>query len=63
MFISLLIDTDTFDVSLLQHVTAEGTALVQQAEDAASSQVKYYDLFPLSAVNCVFILIRYSYYL
>ena len=31
---------------------------MQQAEDAASSQVKYYDL--ISAVICVTILIRFS---
>jgi cullin 1 len=29
-----------FSTIFMQHVTAEGTALVQQVEDAASSQVK-----------------------
>ena len=50
MLICLYISTKTFLMfSLLQHVTAEGTALVQQAEDAASSQVNSF-LFKCSSL-------------
>lgn len=34
----LYIDRDIFPVLFMQHVTAEGTALVKQAEDAASNK-------------------------
>jgi len=34
---------------IVQHITAEGTALVQQAEDAASSQVCPCDFIPCTA--------------
>ena len=36
---------------------------MQQAENAARSEVNYYDLFSISAFNCVPILIRYFYFL
>lgn len=37
--------TDSLTPAFSQHITAEGTVFVQQAEDAASSQVHHYDCF------------------
>lgn len=39
VYFTLLIPSD---ILMLQHITAEGTALVQQAEDAATNQVKFH---------------------
>ena len=43
IFLILLYDFFFLFLSIffLQHITAEGTALVQQAEDAASNQVNF----------------------
>lgn len=50
-------------VSFLQHITAEGTALVQQAEDAATNQVKYLDLNFLTRVTVVMALLLTHFYI
>lgn len=39
-----------------QHITGEGTALVKEAEDAATNQVEYFFFFLGKAATCLIFL-------